>query len=78
MSDCRSFRPQAYLYTAATGKVDLNNQIPYSSPPVWILQDATAINDSGQIVAFGVNLEGYGHALLLTPVPAIPAPNPKP
>ena len=35
----------------------------------WILADATAINDSGQIVGNGTNPAGQTHAFLLTPIP---------
>jgi probable HAF family extracellular repeat protein len=35
----------------------------------WVLQDAWAINDNGQIVGCGTNPAGSDHAFLLTPVP---------
>ena len=35
----------------------------------WSLRHATAINDVGQIVGYGMNPQGEEHAFLLTPVP---------
>jgi probable HAF family extracellular repeat protein len=61
----------AFVYTAATGMVDLNALIPANSG--WLLTDASAINDAGQIAGTGYAPNGYTHAFLLTPVPAIPA-----
>jgi probable HAF family extracellular repeat protein len=43
----------------------LNNLIPPGSG--FTLNDATAINDNGQIVANGYNTTGQTHAFLLTP-----------
>ena len=49
--------------------VDLNALV--DMPPGWILADATAINDAGQIVANGWSLDqNIQHAFLLTPVPS--------
>jgi probable HAF family extracellular repeat protein len=45
---------------------DLNNLISSSSG--WTLLEATAINESGQIVGWGYN-GGQDHAFLLTPTP---------
>jgi probable HAF family extracellular repeat protein len=45
---------------------DVNNLLPANSG--WILRDAQAINDLGQIVGFG-NIGGQQHAYLLSPVP---------
>jgi probable HAF family extracellular repeat protein len=45
---------------------DLNTLIPPESG--WLLQRATGINDSGQIVGTGV-VGGQTHAFLLTPIP---------
>ena len=44
--------------------LDLNNLIPANSG--WLLQQATAINDQGQIVGYGT-LNGQSEAFLLTP-----------
>ena len=35
----------------------------------WILKNATAVNDLGQIVGYGTNPQGETHAFMLTPVP---------
>lgn len=43
---------------------DLNMLIPHKS--TWVLEDATGINDKGQIVGSGT-LNGQPHAFLLTP-----------
>jgi probable HAF family extracellular repeat protein len=56
----------AFLF--ADGQIkDLNDLIPFDSG--WELWGATAINDLGQIVAYGYNAEREGHAILLTPIP---------
>ena len=44
--------------------VDLNTLVPLDSG--WILTEARAINNAGQIVGFGV-LRGQSHAFLLSP-----------
>jgi probable HAF family extracellular repeat protein len=54
----------ALIYTGGTVQ-DLNNLIPPGSG--FTLNNATAINDSGQIVANGYNSIGQEHAFLLTP-----------
>jgi probable HAF family extracellular repeat protein len=46
---------------------NLNSDIEPSSG--WTLQEATAINDNGQIVGYGLNPSGDVHGFLLTPVP---------
>ena len=46
---------------------DLNT--PDCSSSGWTLEYATAINDSGQIVGYGVNRSGQTDAFLLTPTP---------
>ena len=46
---------------------DLNELVSPSSG--WTLQEATAINENGQIVGQGTNASGQTHAFLLTPVP---------
>ncbi len=47
--------------------IDLNDLIPSNSG--WMLADAKAINDSGQIVGYGFDINGEQHAFLLTPIP---------
>jgi probable HAF family extracellular repeat protein len=56
----------AFIWTQAGGMQDLNNFIPANSG--WILQDAAAINSSGQIAGTGL-INGLTHAFLLTPTP---------
>jgi probable HAF family extracellular repeat protein len=57
---------RAFLYSNGT-MIDLNTLIDPSSG--WTLQDATAINDQGQIVGFGINSAMQGDGFLLTPTP---------
>lgn len=61
---------QAFLYTAADGLLDLNSLVDPNDPLAasTFLQEARAINESGQIVGFGL-INGAKHAYLLTPVP---------
>ena len=55
----------AFLYDG--GKmVNLNSLLPTGSG--WALQNATCINDSGQIAGFG-SINGYVHGFLMTPIP---------
>jgi probable HAF family extracellular repeat protein len=58
----------AFTWTATTGIVDLNDLTQCSG---WVLQQATSINDSGQIVGFGTSPSdldpSHPHAFLLTP-----------
>jgi probable HAF family extracellular repeat protein len=60
----------AFLYTTSSGMIDLNSLLPAGSG--WDLQVATAINDSGLVVGYGINPEGQGDAFLMdtTPEPA--------
>lgn len=51
--------------------VDLNSLIDPNSG--WILQDATAINDNGQIAGFGL-FNGQTRAFLLNAAPEPSAP----
>jgi probable HAF family extracellular repeat protein len=53
----------AFLYTTSSGMIDLNSLLPAGSG--WALEVATAINDSGQVVGFGINPEGQQEAFLL-------------
>ncbi|MGA2585082.1 MAG: hypothetical protein ABSG31_17555 [Tepidisphaeraceae bacterium] len=52
--------------------IDLNTLIPANSG--WTLEDATAINDSGQIVGVGMSPGGQTDGFLLTP--SVPVPEP--
>jgi len=62
------FFARAFLYTSASGMVDLNTLVPPNSG--WTLQEAHSINDRGQITGFGISPDGDQHAFLLTPIPA--------
>jgi probable HAF family extracellular repeat protein len=57
--------PHAMIWISGHGMKDLNSQIPANSG--WVLVNANAINNLGQIVGYGM-LKGYNHAFLLTPV----------
>jgi probable HAF family extracellular repeat protein len=52
------------------GMTDLNNLLD-STGSGWQICDATAVNDSGQITGWGYNADGYLHAFILTPHPAV-------
>jgi len=62
------------VYSAATGMVESEHPDPANSG--WVLTDASAINDAGQIAGIGYAPNGgdcnviacnYQHAYLLTP-----------
>jgi len=53
----------AVIWTSS-GKQDLNSLIPPDSG--WVLINANAINNVGQITGYGT-IKGYNHAFLLTP-----------
>jgi probable HAF family extracellular repeat protein len=55
---------RAFLHTS-TGLLDLNSMIPSNSG--WILERATAVNDSGWITGWGRVSNGDEHAFLLAP-----------
>ena len=57
---------RAFLYQAGN-IIDLNNAIAPDSS--FTLQSAQGINNSGQIVGYGINSLGQTHAFLLTPIP---------
>jgi probable HAF family extracellular repeat protein len=57
---------RAFVWTKEQGMQDLNGLIPADSG--WYLQEATSINDFGQIVGWGTNSKGQTHAFVLTPV----------
>ena len=59
-----SYTYHAFVYNNGTMQ-DLNNLV---SAPGWTLEEATAINASGQIVGYGINSSGYTDAFLLTPL----------
>jgi probable HAF family extracellular repeat protein len=54
----------AMIWTAKTGMQDLNLLIPGNSG--WVLINANAINNVGQITGYGT-IKGHNHAFLLTP-----------
>lgn len=56
----------AFYYSEATGMMNLNSLIGANSG--WMLSNAAAINESGQIVGSGLH-NGQYRAYLLTPVP---------
>ncbi len=57
---------RAFIYSNGT-ITDLNNLVDPNSG--WNLQDATGINDNGQIVGYGIGPDGQQDAFLLTPTP---------
>jgi probable HAF family extracellular repeat protein len=57
--------PHAMVWTAAEGMKDLNFLIPANSG--WVLINANAINNVGQITGYG-SIGGHNRAFLLTPV----------
>lgn len=68
---------RGFYYSYATGTVtSLSDLIDPLSGSNWIIEEASDINDSGQIVARGFQNVGGGYsgALLLTPTVAVPEP----
>jgi probable HAF family extracellular repeat protein len=63
---------QAFLYSRGT-LIDLNTLLPTGSG--WVLFDALAINDSGQIAGDGENSSGQYRAFIMTPEPDTAASN---
>ncbi len=57
----------AFVWSAASGMQNLNYMLEPLSGAGWDLDEATAINDFGQIVGRGTH-DGVEHAFLLTPV----------
>jgi len=57
--------PRAMVWTSTSGMQDLNSLIPAGSG--WVLINANAINNVGQITGYGTK-NGSNHAFLLTPV----------
>ena len=54
----------AMVWTSTAGMRDLNSLIPFTSG--WVLINANAINNVGQITGYGTK-GGHNHAFLLTP-----------
>lgn len=64
--------PFAWLYTAASGFLDLNTLVPGGSG--WVLFQARAVNDNAQIAANGfLNNSQNAHSVLLSPAGYTPA-----
>jgi probable HAF family extracellular repeat protein len=57
--------PHAMIWTSSKGMQDLNSLIPANSG--WVLINANAINNVGQITGYGTKGSGHNHAFLLTP-----------
>ncbi|MDQ3744897.1 MAG: Ig-like domain repeat protein, partial [Acidobacteriota bacterium] len=53
---------------------DMQDLNTLTSGSGWTLQEARSINDSGQIVGYGLNPSSQPHAFLLTPANFTPAP----
>ncbi len=64
----------AFLYSNGIME-DLNDRLPATSG--LTLDEAVAINDAGQILAYGHGADGVEHGLLLSPAP-VPTPAPEP
>lgn len=65
----------AFLYQ--NGALTLLNDVTdFGSTSFQTLDDARAINGSGQIVGFGSTTSGVDHAFLLTPIALTPVPEP--
>jgi len=65
----QSSRPaRALLWDGLHRLHDLNSVIPSGSG--WVLTEAWAINNAGQIVGTGINPSGQTHAFLVAPMPA--------
>ena len=68
---------RAFVHDAQNGMMDLNTLIPPGTG--WVLQEARGINDSGQIVGFGISPSGQTHGYLLTiAIDEIPGGEPPP
>ncbi len=61
------FDRRAFLYSQGH-MIDLNNLI---DPTLgWTLVEATAINDSGQIIGYGLDPQGIDRSFMLNPIPS--------
>lgn len=67
-----NYSDEAFYFSEATGLLDLQDLIPTDSG--WLLMNATAINNVGQIVGSGM-LNGEQHAFVLTPYETAPVPD---
>ena len=56
---------RAFLYTDAFGMQDLNALLAPTDQALWFLEEATSLNDNGQITGFGI-IDGQEHAFLLS------------
>ena len=65
-SDYPVQNPHAFIWTKATGMVDLNEVVD-SSGSGWVLQCANDINNFGLIVGYGT-YNGQQRAFLATPI----------
>lgn len=63
-----------FLWTEEEGFLDLSQLLVPQSED-WFIRFANDINIHGQIAAMGVDSTGREHALLLTPVSAVPEPS---
>jgi probable HAF family extracellular repeat protein len=68
------FPDDAFYWDSSTGWVNLNTVIDPSLG--WTVEYASAINNKGQIIAFGENKNGRGGTVLLTPKSSKPVPEP--
>ena len=59
--------PHALIWSPEYGMRDLNSLISSNARSRWVLINANAINDLGQITGYGT-VNGHNHAFLLTPV----------
>jgi probable HAF family extracellular repeat protein len=64
VGECDFPTGHAFVWTSATGMLDLNNLIPANSG--WVLNVATFVSPKGQISGYGMT-NGETHGFLLTP-----------
>jgi hypothetical protein len=65
------------LWDSIDGMQDLNDLLDASSAG-WTIYEARAINEHGQIAAYGRSPSGQNHAVLLNPVPVLGSEIPEP
>jgi probable HAF family extracellular repeat protein len=63
-ADVNAYSSDAFIYSGGH-MTDLNSLLPAGSG--WTLWCATGINNAGQIVGYGIDLQGFEHAFLLSP-----------